>query len=104
MIHFFDEDCVQKPCDLLTDGPPLLLIETAKPLLDWMGVWPDLQRMLGDLPWNARHVRGLPSKDIFIGAEEVDERAFLFGRQLGADPHRLGWIGVVDHDCLGLVS
>ena len=39
---------------------------------------------------------------MLVGAEEVDERAFLFGRQLGADPYRLGWIGVVDHIRLGL--
>ena len=41
---------------------------------------------------------------VFVGAEEVDEREFLFGRQLGADPHHLGWIYVVDHDRLGLIG
>ena len=52
--------------------------------------------MLGDVPWYARHVRWLPCEDITIGAQEVDELAFLFGRELGPDPHRLGWVSGVD--------
>jgi hypothetical protein len=39
--------------------------------------------------WYAHHIRGLPRKDIFIGAEEVDERAFLFRGECGADLHLL---------------
>jgi hypothetical protein len=35
--------------------------------------------MLGDLPEDARHVGWLLGKSILIGAEEVDEREFLFG-------------------------
>jgi hypothetical protein len=45
--------------------------------------------MLGDISRYAQHIRGLPHKDIFIGAEKVDERAFLFGGERGADPHLL---------------
>ena len=60
--------------------------------------------MLGDLPWDAQHVGRLPDKSVLVGAEEVDEREFLFGRQLGADPHRLGRICLVDHDRLGLIG
>ena len=47
----------------------------------------DLQGMLGDLPRNARHVRGFPRKDVSVGAEEVDERTFLFGGKRGANAH-----------------
>ena len=43
--------------------------------------------MLGDFPQDARHVRGFPRKDISIDAEEVDERAFLFGGKHGANAH-----------------
>jgi hypothetical protein len=89
MIYLLNEACVQKLRNLLTDGPPLLLVGTEKPLLDRMSIRPDLQRVLGDLPWNSRNVRGLPSKDIFIGAEEVDERTFLFGGQRGVEPQLL---------------
>ena len=47
----------------------------------------DLQGMLGDLPRNARHVRGFPRKDVFIAVEEVDERAFLFGGKCGTNAY-----------------
>ena len=57
--------------------------------------------MLGDILWYAWHVRWLPCKDITIGVQEVDEVAFLFGRELGPNPHRLGWVGGVDSHCLG---
>ena len=45
--------------------------------------------MLGDFPRNAWHVRGFPCKDIFVGEEEVDERAFLFRGKHGANAHHL---------------
>ena len=32
----------------------------------------DFQGMLGDLPRNAWHIRGLPRKDVFVVAEKVD--------------------------------
>ena len=45
--------------------------------------------MLGDLPWYAWHVRWFPCEDIAIDMQEVDELAFLFGQELGPDPHCL---------------
>ena len=45
--------------------------------------------MLGDFPQNSWHVRGFPRKDVSIGAEEVDECAFLLGGEGGADAHHL---------------
>ena len=45
----------------------------------------DLQSMLGDLPQDARHIRGFPRKDVLVGVEEVDERAFLFRGERGPD-------------------
>ena len=52
--------------------------------------------MLSDFPQDAWHVRRLPRKVISIGVEEVDERAFLFIKEHGADAHRLflGPVGV----------
>ena len=67
-------------------------------MLDALGSWQNAELVLGDLPWDARHVGRHPGKSVLVGTEEVNERVFLFGRQLGADPHRLGWVGVVDHD------
>ena len=44
--------------------------------------------MLGDLPWNAWHIQGFPHKNVFVVAEEVDERAFLFEGKRGTNAHR----------------
>ena len=73
-------------------------------MLDGLGSQQNAELVLGDLPWDARHIGRLPGKRVIVGAEEVDERVSLFGWQLGADPHHLGWISVVDHDHLGLVG
>ena len=58
--------------------------------------------MLGDLPWDAWHIRGFPRKDVFVIAKEVDECAFLFGgeRSTNAYPFSLGATGVHE-DLLG---
>ena len=58
----------------------------------------DLQGMLGDLPWNAWHIQGFPYKDVFVAAEEVDERAFLFGGKHGTNAYRftLGATGIYE--------
>jgi hypothetical protein len=45
VIHFLDESGHQKPCNLLTDGPTLLLNKVVQTLLHQLGVWPDLQGM-----------------------------------------------------------
>ena len=43
-------------------------------------------------------------EEITIGAQEVNELAFLFGRELGPDPHRLSWVGGVDSHHLGFLE
>ena len=73
-------------------------------LLDGLRSRQNTELVLGNLPRDARHVGRLPGKSVLVGAEEVDERMFLFGRQLGADPHRLGRVGVIDRDRLGLIG
>ena len=60
--------------------------------------------MLGDIPWYAWHVKWLPCEDIVISVQEVNELAFLFGRELGPDPHHLDWVGGVDPHCLGFLE
>ena len=47
--------------------------------------------MLGDIPQNAWHVRGFPCKDVFVGTEEVDKHAFLFGGKRGANAHHFAF-------------
>ena len=70
---------------LLIDRPSLELVEAPQALLDRLGVRLDVKGVLGDLPRYARHVRGAPHKDLYIGAEEVDEHHFLFAVEGGAD-------------------
>ena len=43
--------------------------------------------MLGDLPWNAQYIRGFPREDVAVVAEDVDERAFLFGGEHGTNAY-----------------
>jgi hypothetical protein len=57
------------------------------------GVGSDIQRVLGDIPRYAWHVRGTPRKKFGVCAEKVDEHCFLFGVELGADPDFL--VGVI---------
>ena len=73
-------------------------------LLDGLRSRQNTELVLGNLPRDAQDVGRLPGKSVLVGAEEVDERVFLFGRQLGADQHHLGWIGVIDHNRLCLFS
>jgi hypothetical protein len=85
MIHFHDERSRQKLRNLLTDGPVLLFVKAAQTLLYRLGAWLDPQGMLGDFPRNAWHIRVFSRADVVVHVEEVDERAFLFGREVSAD-------------------
>jgi hypothetical protein len=67
-------------------------VETVQRLLHGSGSNSDIQRVLGDIPRYARHVRGTPRKNLGVRAEEVDEHCFLFGVELGADPDLLGGV------------
>ena len=60
-------------------GSTPLVVEVAQALLDGLGSRQNAELVLGDLPWDARHVGRLPGKSVLVGAEEVDEREFLFG-------------------------
>ena len=56
MEYLFDESGRQKFLQLLADRPALELAEASKALLHWLGVGLDIKRVLGDLPWYARHI------------------------------------------------
>jgi len=60
--------------------------------------------VLGNLPWYAWYVKRLLCEDIMIGAQEVDELAFLFDQELGPNPHHLGWVSRVDPHRLGFLK
>jgi hypothetical protein len=87
--------------DLLAYGSALFFVESAQRLLHGSGFSSDIQRVLGDLPRYARHVRGTPCKNLGVCVEKVDEHYFLFGVELGVDPDLLGGVVVgVERDGL----
>jgi hypothetical protein len=78
--------------DLLAYGSALFFVESAQRLLHGSGSSSDIQRVLGDIPRYAGHVRGTPRKNVGVRAKKVDEHCFLFGIKLGADPNLLGGV------------
>src|SRR6185369_6220835 len=102
MEYLLDESGLQKLVHLLADHPSLELVEAPQALLDRLGVRQDIKGVLGDLPWDARHVRGAPHEDVSIGTEKVDEHHFLFAIEGSADLQRLAVAGLwVKGDVLG---
>jgi hypothetical protein len=105
MEYLFDEPCSHQLVDLLAYGPALFFIKTAQVLLHGSGTGSDVQRVLGDIPRYAGHVRGTPRKNFGVCAEKVDEHCFLFGVELGADPDLLaGVVAGIEGDRLNRLS
>jgi hypothetical protein len=92
MEYLFDEPCSHQLVDLLAYGSALFFVESEQRLLHGSGSSLDIQRVLGDIPRYARHVRGTPRKNLGVREEKVDEHCFLFGVELGADPDLLGGV------------
>jgi hypothetical protein len=91
--------------DLLAYGSAFFFIKTAQMLLHGSGTGSDVQRVLGDIPRYAGHVRRTPRKNFGVCAEKVDEHCFLFGVELGADPDFLaGVVAGVERDRLNRLS
>jgi hypothetical protein len=78
--------------DLLANGSVLFFVEPAKRLLHRLGSSSDIQRVLGDIPRYAGHIRGTPRENVGVCVEKVDEHCFLFGIELGANPDLLGGV------------
>ena len=89
MEYLLDESGLLELVHLLADRVPFELVEAPQALLDQLGVRQDIKGVLGDLPRDARHVRGAPWEDVSVGAEKVDEHHFLFAVEGGADLRRL---------------
>jgi hypothetical protein len=82
------------------EADPSLMTE-AQRLSDGSDSGPNIQRVLGDIPRYARHVRGTPRKDIGVCTEKVDEHCFLFGVEPGPNPDLLGGVATgVERDGL----
>jgi hypothetical protein len=101
MEYLLDEPCSHQLVDLLAYGSTLFFVKAARVLLHGSGSSSDIQRVLGDIPRYARHVRGTPCKNFGVCAEKVDDHCFLFGVELGADPDLLaGVVARVERDGL----
>jgi hypothetical protein len=92
MEYLFDEPRSHQLVDLLAYGSALFFVETAQRLLHRSGSSSDIQRVLGDIPRYARHVRTTPRKNLGVRVEKVGEHCFLFGVKLRADPDLLGGV------------
>ena len=103
MVDFFDEVGSRELCELISDGLFAVLRESAESLLDQFCSFFDIKRVLDHLPWDTRHVRGFPSKDVLVCLKEGDERAFLFVIETCPDHSRLGWIGWVERDLFDIL-
>jgi hypothetical protein len=92
MDYLFDEPCSHQFVDLLAYGSALFFVESTQRLLHGSGSSSDIQRVLGNIPRYARHVRGIPRENFGVRVEIVDEHCFLFRVELGADPDLLGGV------------
>ena len=92
MEYLFDEPCFHQHVDLLAYGSALFFVESAQRMLHGSGSDSDIQRVLGNIPRYAGHVRGAPRENVGVCTEKVDEHCFLFGVELGADPDLLGGV------------
>ena len=103
MEYLLDESGLQKLVRLLADRPSLELVEALQALLDRLGVRQDIKG--GDLPRDARHVRGAPREDVSVGMEEVNEHHFLFAVEGSADLQCLAIGGLrVEGNVLGALG
>jgi hypothetical protein len=90
---FSNKSNVQELCNFYPNSLLPILSEATELLLDGSSLFINIQGVLSLLPRNAWHVRGLPSKDVPIGAEEGGECVFLCLVEPCADQG--GLVGVV---------
>jgi hypothetical protein len=69
-------------------------------LLDRSSGLVDFKSVLSQLPGDARHIRRAPCEDVGVIPEEVGERKFLFGVEVGPDDDFLGCVGQAEANLL----
>jgi hypothetical protein len=94
----------QKLPDLFADGLALFFVKTSEPMGDWPGHRLDVQIVLGDLPWDSKHIRRLPGEDVTVVPDEDDECTFLLVGEHCPDSNASGRVGYVDRHVLHLLS
>jgi hypothetical protein len=73
-------------------------------LLDRPCLGIDLQFVLGQFSRDSRHIRRLPCEYVSVILQKLDERAFLFVVQAGADDGSLAFISEPEVDSLHFLS
>ena len=91
----------QQFSDFFTDDLPSVFSKATQGLLYRLSVFPDIQRVLSQLPRHTHQVISRPGEDVPILTEEVDERAFLCFIQAGTDTNGALWVSRIKHDILG---
>jgi hypothetical protein len=64
----------------------------------------DLQFVLGQFSRDSRHIRRLPYEYVSVILQKLDERAFLFVIQAGADDGSLAFVSEPEVDSLCFLS
>ena len=77
-------------------------LKMVEKLLDRFKLGIDIKSVLSEFPRYTWHVRRFPCKDVPVLMDELDERAFLFGIQVGTDSELLGRIAGHEVNKLGL--
>ena len=75
----------QKPGHFFTNSLPPLFVKPSKELSDRLKFRINIESMLSEFSRYTWHVRRFPREDVPILTDELDERAFLFRIQIGAD-------------------
>jgi hypothetical protein len=86
------------------DGFSLVGRETTQLMSDRPHLGIDLQFVLGQLSRDSWHIRRLPCEYVSVILQKLDERAFLFVIQAGADGGSLAFISEPEVDSLGFFS
>ena len=102
MKDFNDKPSRQEPGYFLTNGFPPLLIKPPEELPGRLKFRINIESVLSEFSRYTRHVRRFPCKNVPILMDELDERAFLFGIQVGTDSELLGRIAGHEVNKLGL--
>jgi hypothetical protein len=74
------------------NGFSLIRRETTQLLSDWSCLRMYFEFLLDQFSRDSQHVRRLPCEHISIALQELDERAFLFVVEAGADDCSLAFI------------
>ena len=92
LFYFPDKLGYEEPVDFFANGPVLRFRKTPEGLFDWSGLRAYFKCVLGEFSGYAWHVRRTPSEYFPMLTEELDERAFLCGGQIGGYDCCFGWI------------